>query len=713
MTIRQQQQEDWYKGWPRNISLLPVEKGAKKGSFSNIRISSTSPSDIKMIVGTSKRKPFGGKIKIKDKQRSSVIVHSYDDGMLKAFLNAIIRADYGQKMTFERVAVQEGEEDVSDLDEATMGGAAMGAHMQLGSAFMQRPRSMIPYNQWAETDTDDLSSVTTGPLVSAFEPFSVRDMMRIDEYNLDDLEKAERGQLPFGFHHDPPAKQKSFLRHWMKPSNFKKLNKEQQETYKKEAIRQGVIKSDVQQAGEPIDEMEYAKFYKPKAPKKSKWGDPGVDWAWGGKTAFHPKDDQLAVKNAPKMLKSLSEKQKAVLKKKFPGYWKAMNAAAKGMKAYRDYIASISDPNTGMHGKGADARKEFNQAETFWGNARVGEVRWGGRMMEEKTRKQRSIENKKRFAKLSPEQKAATKGDKPFHPDVKEDDDLDESRDSYGQAPSLGEIFTPERAARAGDFLSKWMKKGREAQAKKAKKAKKHEGLDEEKTRKQRSAENKARFAKMSPKEKAATKGDAPFHPDVKEDEELVEGFNPTKFAKGLAMHIMTGPMKGKLPSSKVIWLSSVAAAFVKKNEAMIRKQLEAGTLDPKAFMASFKKYAENAAKKAEEAPVSAAVLREARPNPKTHPKMKGNINSPAFKAHVGDSDDSEKPYHKGKGIQKEGEEKWIAGAIKRPGALKKKIEKRTKKGTIPADELKKAAKKPGRTGQQARLAQTLRKLNK
>lgn len=39
----------------------------------------------------------------------------------------------------------------------------------------------------------------------------------------------------------------------------------------------------------------------------------------------------------------------------------------------------------------------------------------------------------------------------------------------------------------------------------------------EEKTRKQRSAENKARFAKLSPEEKAKTKGDAPFHPEVKE----------------------------------------------------------------------------------------------------------------------------------------------------------------------------------------------------
>jgi hypothetical protein len=36
----------------------------------------------------------------------------------------------------------------------------------------------------------------------------------------------------------------------------------------------------------------------------------------------------------------------------------------------------------------------------------------------------------------------------------------------------------------------------------------------------------------------------------------------------------------------------------------------------------------------------------------KLHPSMKKHVNAPHFKAHVGDSDDSEPPYHKGKGIQ-------------------------------------------------------------
>ena len=52
---------------------------------------------------------------------------------------------------------------------------------------------------------------------------------------------------------------------------------------------------------------------------------------------------------------------------------------------------------------------------------------------------------------------------------------------------------------------------------------------------------------------------------------------------------------------------------------------------------------------------------------------------------------------------------KWIQGAIKRPGALRKKLG--VKKGQkIPAKKLNAAAKKKGRTGKQARLAKTLRK---
>jgi hypothetical protein len=50
----------------------------------------------------------------------------------------------------------------------------------------------------------------------------------------------------------------------------------------------------------------------------------------------------------------------------------------------------------------------------------------------------------------------------------------------------------------------------------------------------------------------------------------------------------------------------------------------------------------------------------------------------------------------------------WIAGAIKKPGALRKELG--AKKGQpIPAKKLAAAAKKPGTLGKRARLAETLK----
>jgi hypothetical protein len=50
----------------------------------------------------------------------------------------------------------------------------------------------------------------------------------------------------------------------------------------------------------------------------------------------------------------------------------------------------------------------------------------------------------------------------------------------------------------------------------------------------------------------------------------------------------------------------------------------------------------------------------------------------------------------------------WIKDAIKKPGALRESLG--VKKGeTIPAKKLAKAAKAPGKMGQRARLAQTLK----
>lgn len=54
--------------------------------------------------------------------------------------------------------------------------------------------------------------------------------------------------------------------------------------------------------------------------------------------------------------------------------------------------------------------------------------------------------------------------------------------------------------------------------------------------------------------------------------------------------------------------------------------------------------------------------------------------------------------------------EKWIQSAIKKPGALKKSLGVKAGEN-IPAKKLAKAAKAPGKLGQRARLAQTLKKM--
>ncbi len=59
---------------------------------------------------------------------------------------------------------------------------------------------------------------------------------------------------------------------------------------------------------------------------------------------------------------------------------------------------------------------------------------------------------------------------------------------------------------------------------------------------------------------------------------------------------------------------------------------------------------------------------------------------------------------------------KWIKGAIRKPGSLRataKKAGKITKKGAIDREWLEAQAKKKGKTGQRARLAKTLGKMNR
>ena len=63
-------------------------------------------------------------------------------------------------------------------------------------------------------------------------------------------------------------------------------------------------------------------------------------------------------------------------------------------------------------------------------------------------------------------------------------------------------------------------------------------------------------------------------------------------------------------------------------------------------------------------------------------------------------------------GMKKGGSAKWIQEAVKKPGALRKSLG--VKKGEkIPAGKLAAAAKKPGKMGQRARLAQTLKGMKK
>jgi hypothetical protein len=69
------------------------------------------------------------------------------------------------------------------------------------------------------------------------------------------------------------------------------------------------------------------------------------------------------------------------------------------------------------------------------------------------------------------------------------------------------------------------------------------------------------------------------------------------------------------------------------------------------------------------------------------------------------DLDEKEYAYKRG-GMAKGG--KWIQGAIKKPGALKKSLGVPMDK-PIPAAKLQKASKAPGKMGQRARLAMTLK----
>lgn len=70
------------------------------------------------------------------------------------------------------------------------------------------------------------------------------------------------------------------------------------------------------------------------------------------------------------------------------------------------------------------------------------------------------------------------------------------------------------------------------------------------------------------------------------------------------------------------------------------------------------------------------------------------------------------KEAHKKHHPKSEHSEKWIQGAIKHPGALRKELH--VKKGhVIPMAKLKKAAHAKGKEGKRARLALTLKKMHR
>ena len=78
----------------------------------------------------------------------------------------------------------------------------------------------------------------------------------------------------------------------------------------------------------------------------------------------------------------------------------------------------------------------------------------------------------------------------------------------------------------------------------------------------------------------------------------------------------------------------------------------------------------------------------------------------------TGDGEVTKADILKGRGVPGVKKGGWIKDAIKKPGALRAQLG--VKKGEkIPAKKLAAAAKKPGKMGQRARLAQTLKKLSK
>ena len=74
----------------------------------------------------------------------------------------------------------------------------------------------------------------------------------------------------------------------------------------------------------------------------------------------------------------------------------------------------------------------------------------------------------------------------------------------------------------------------------------------------------------------------------------------------------------------------------------------------------------------------------------------------------TGDGDVTKADILKGRGVEGFKSGKWIQAAVKKPGALREQLGIKGKK-PIPAKMLDRATTAPGKLGQRARLAKTLR----
>ena len=100
---------------------------------------------------------------------------------------------------------------------------------------------------------------------------------------------------------------------------------------------------------------------------------------------------------------------------------------------------------------------------------------------------------------------------------------------------------------------------------------------------------------------------------------------------------------------------------------------------------------------------ISTTMRKAARDEEETGKEMMRKIPEPVRRMEAEEGMPPVGPYKKGG---------WIKGAIKKPGALRASLG--AKKGEpIPAKKLAAAAKKPGKMGQRARLAQTLKGFKK